>query len=560
MAPIWVSFGATHICQAVDVIQVPIGKISFLSLFVCSILVAGLHAVIGVTGQLSQVSLLSIILALTNVLEIVNLYGSDDHSFSVSSLSMLYAVVTAYIVLTEAIRHVKESRAEDKIIGSSIGKNTPQISSIMNGISSSHLLTLMPFVILSIEEDFNYCKVSIPIMCGGIFQAVMGVGLLRHHKSFQCFLSCLYGITWSSLGASLLLGCWSDGLASSVSADIPSSTFIIVSTTLAILLSLKSNIYNILFNLLFDVELIALLTTGYDGKFFGIVSWFLTLLVVYKILEHGIFVVMKNMKVPLGQYDRILPEVMSCTRRLYCCYSHGSRNDANNIQEELKNQSDKDNIIGYSKYSTIEMLGFLVNGIAAVSYLCLEDKIMGMAWVIFAGGIIQFIVGSVCYSRGKSFQSCVFLLYSMFWLVSGSSRGLIHLVTEKHAALALGPMAFMMVGIVLIGISLTISKAWTSFLILMLLNPLIVMLHLLNVDLSNEAEVPLVVLFCLSALYCFLSVATKAWWGVSLVPEGKPFVNIMYDIDDSDKKVVMASSRTISGVKKIAGEKKLYIT
>ena len=109
-----------------------------------------------------------------------------------------------------------------------------------------------------------------------------------------------------------------------------------------------------------------------------------------------------------------------------CCFRclYGKLADTS-VTSRRKALFSEDFILGYTKYLDLDVVGFASNAIALLAILWIPQGLWVMPWAVAFGGLTQYIVGSVCFSRGLTFESCCFFTFGSLWMIWGLS--LIHI-------------------------------------------------------------------------------------------------------------------------------------
>ncbi|KAK1888531.1 putative threonylcarbamoyl-AMP synthase [Dissostichus eleginoides] len=121
--------------------------------------------------------------------------------------------------------------------------------------------------------------------------------------------------------------------------------------------------------------------------------------------------------------------------------------------------------LGYSKYADAEVLGHACSVLAAFAVTAtVGDRnplsVLVLPWVVVAGGGLQLLCGSVAFARGKTFESTVFTLYGVMWVVWGLTRygGLYGETRGFHVAV--GIISFMLFNCLVTVAALFLNVAW----------------------------------------------------------------------------------------------------
>uniref|UniRef100_A0AAV2MJ30 Threonylcarbamoyl-AMP synthase n=1 Tax=Knipowitschia caucasica TaxID=637954 RepID=A0AAV2MJ30_KNICA len=76
-----------------------------------------------------------------------------------------------------------------------------------------------------------------------------------------------------------------------------------------------------------------------------------------------------------------------------------------------------------SMYCDVTIVGHACNLLAAFALTGTEEDTTSLLpWVVVGGGLLQILCGLVAFSRGKTFESTVFVLYGILWAFWGSVR------------------------------------------------------------------------------------------------------------------------------------------
>ncbi|TWW55047.1 hypothetical protein D4764_09G0000960 [Takifugu flavidus] len=124
--------------------------------------------------------------------------------------------------------------------------------------------------------------------------------------------------------------------------------------------------------------------------------------------------------------------------------------------------------LGYSKYADAEVLGHACSVLAAFAMTAtLGDRnplsVLVLPWVVVAGGALQLLCGSVAFSRGKSLESTVFILYGMMWTVWGLTRYAGLYGETRGFNLAVGIIGFILFNSLVIVAAMFLNLAWFAY-------------------------------------------------------------------------------------------------
>lgn len=223
-------------------------------------------------------------------------------------------------------------------------------------------------------------------------------------------------------------------------------------------------------------------------------------------------------------------------------------------KSNTEGNASSDAMLGYSKYADVDLVGFGANAMAALSILWVpaDSLVFSLPWVVGVGGGLQFLAGCVGYSRGKTFESCSFLIYSIFWALWGSIRCIGINNEADSIEMSLGCIAFLVIGVAMSFISMSINKVWTVISIMFDLLVLCFLLHTMKVPSIDVFEQVVLFIFALTCLYCFVASSIKAIWKRELLSLGRPILPLSYLHTQANDAVWMDAKKT-SGVKTIAG-------
>nr|XP_046261960.1 uncharacterized protein si:ch211-153b23.4 [Scatophagus argus] len=186
--------------------------------------------------------------------------------------------------------------------------------------------------------------------------------------------------------------------------------------------------------------------------------------------------------------------------------------------------------LGYSKYADAEVLGHACNVLAAFAITAtVSDRnplsVLVLPWVVVAGGALQLICGSVAFSRGKSFESTVFVLYGVMWTVWGLTRygGLYG--EARSFDVAVGVIGFMLFNGLVTAAALFLNVAWFAH---ALTFQLILISFLLDAvgALPYGYDIGVTIIFGLISFYCFLAHIFNSTFQSPQIPLGNPLIKL----------------------------------
>ena len=539
--------------MAVTAISLHFGHTSainaLLPVFSLSVLATILYLIFGLISQCNFLALFAFLWSCCWALKITNLYTSDEYRLSTATLYTVLAVVTLYLGLRSALAKIKfTSKGYQGASGRPKLQSTS--SPLLLVVYFCQLMPLIPALFTLTKSNLITVEgFAIPSAVAGVVCLVCWVSILTHNEKYYALATFLYGSLWLPSGLSLAVTHGEGVQRASLCA-------ILASFLILILLSSKQSIFRILFNFSYSVLILALTIHGFTGQFFLVMCWLMILFTLYGIIHYGCLISTDQYKFPIGNYEAIAREITGCFDKMKVCCG-GTRADAPTTGP-VSVQTD---ILGFSKYADVEMTGFLANAISALSLLWLSpgNCVMALAWILPIGCVLQFIIGCVCLSRGRSLESSSFILFSMFWAVWGAVWDLQLIpvsLTNFHSAL--GPLGFLLVCLVLCGLSTVISKSWFVYSIALLVNPILAIVYSSGAVSPPALNIVLSVIFCLVSLYCSLAYSSKGVLGRAIVPIGQAIVRVVYG-SDGDERTVLAPSKKASGISQIAGQLSLEL-
>ncbi|CAF99090.1 unnamed protein product [Tetraodon nigroviridis] len=186
--------------------------------------------------------------------------------------------------------------------------------------------------------------------------------------------------------------------------------------------------------------------------------------------------------------------------------------------------------LGYSKYADAEVLGHACSVLAAFAMtITLSDRnplsVLVLPWVVVAGGVLQLLCGSVAFSRGKSFESTVFILYGMMWTVWGLTRyGGLYGETRGFN-LSVGIIGFILFNTLVVVAAMFLNVAWFAY---ALTFQLILISFLLDAvgSLPFGYDIGVTIIFGVVSFYCFLAHIFNSTFQTPQIPLGKPLVRL----------------------------------
>ena len=406
-------------------------------------------------------------------------------------------------------------------------------------------LSLSPWLINSFTSTDSSSAAFVWPISAGIFLIIHGVNGLRWGNVDISFYSIIDGLFWTSLGCNMyirILRQYSDILFPSVS--VPLSFMVLL---LAVILIYKE----ILLSLQYMFLTALILAIAFDTQQYAVsvLSWVTFILNVYGYISVLCKSFSFKISVPVGQNG--LEEIRSrlCAKKQFRSNKIGVDDTDNS-----KNVFESDSMLGFSKYVSLDCVGFIANVISVLAFIWVPKSItfLSLPWELMYGCCIQFAVGFIGFSRGQTFESSSFLIFASFWSIWGTIRSLNLFRTDLGMSLGVGLSSFLLVGVLFLGISITVNKTWTSIFVCFDLLILSTLLQAIGVEDGYIAERIIGVALSLSFLYAFLSSAIHMYLGKEILPLGKPLQEIN-KIQKHHDQMLRALARRARGVKEIAG-------
>lgn len=214
--------------------------------------------------------------------------------------------------------------------------------------------------------------------------------------------------------------------------------------------------------------------------------------------------------------------------------------------------------LGYSKYADAEVLGHACNVLAAFAITATVGSrnplsVLVLPWVVMAGGVLQLLCGSVAFSRGKTFESTVFILYGMMWTVWGLTRyGGLYGETRGFSV-AVGIISFILFNCLVTVAALFLNVAWFVYALTFQLILISFLLDAIAV-LPYGYDIGVTIIFGLVSFYCFLAHIVNSTFQSPQIPLGRPLVK-MGGVGGGSKVCPHVAARKATSVQQIAGER-----
>lgn len=261
------------------------------------------------------------------------------------------------------------------------------------------------------------------ILTAGCYQLLAAVVSVRRGDPYNGFYFFLHSMFWIANGYNLCIE-YVTGVP--VPPLIAVTVIFFITFFMVAVASLFSEIYQFLQNLALCVLVVAVEVDGSRGAFLGAMGWILFVLSLYGLAAHVSRAKHSSFKLPLGVRCIDGPRFRKFVERsCKCCLScfYGKLGDATR-SSRTRTLFSEDFILGYSKYLDLDVVGFASNAIVVLAIMWTPQGLWVIPWAVVFGGLAQFIVGSVSFSRGLTFESCSFITFGALWCIWGPYRGL----------------------------------------------------------------------------------------------------------------------------------------
>ncbi|XP_050402013.1 uncharacterized protein LOC126818585 [Patella vulgata] len=540
-AAMWGSIGVYHVTESLqpryltDVEALFGGYGAFLLIFI--LLVIG-----GLQHKAKFAAVLALGYALSCVFELASLWkplraSAAAYYILLAALTLYNSAYNALQRFRTGISYTVTSDALDK----NVSKDYIIVCNAMNTVAFAIFAGHVTGIYDSAHQEFHW------VIVAGFFQCVCGLVAVRRSNAFNGGYFLIHGVFWLSIGYNLAV---EHITFVRVYPLIAVSVILFITFLLIAVVALTKEVFQVLQNISMAIFCIAIAVDGSKGTFVGGTSWVSLLLSLYGLMAHITRMKNGSFKLPIGsrclEADKLkMFLVEKCRCCAGCLYGKLKENGKGNALFSTSQ------MLGYSKYLDLDMVGFAVNAISALSILWVPKGLVVLPWVIVFGGIPQLIVGSVSFARGLTFESCAFFTFGSLWLIWGSARGLGIQETDHSVSAAAGCIGFLTVGVLLLGLAAVISMAWFVLVILFILVVISFLLNTLGVPGIEVYEVVISIAFAIVCIYCFLASVTKAITGRTVLPTGKPIVQVSY-LHSEGEQAYWADARRASGVKNVA--------
>ncbi|XP_072288372.1 uncharacterized protein [Eucyclogobius newberryi] len=182
--------------------------------------------------------------------------------------------------------------------------------------------------------------------------------------------------------------------------------------------------------------------------------------------------------------------------------------------------------LGFSKYADAEMLGHAGNMLAAFALIGTDvNSFSLLPLVVGGGGLLQLLCGSMVFSRGKTFESTVFVFYGVLWTFWGCVRCGTLYGAVKGFNVAVGIISFLLLNSLVTIAALFVSMAWFVY---ALTFQLVVISFLLDAVgyLPYGYDIGVAIIFGLVSFYYFLAKMFNSTFQSPQIPLGKPIIKL----------------------------------
>lgn len=442
---------------------------------------------------------------------------------------LLFNITHGKVVLSGTSRQNKTGAMTERNQGCS---DAVSVGLVMNLLSASVLVCPLLGVVPSLFVG------HVPwLWTAGIFQLGACVLLYRAMDTLGATFYGFMALLKFAEGYSALLTFYSVQTYSPVPFPV---VFSVLFFTLA-LFSLQKSLLEGLYHLFFVAYCIALAvepqaffqggTQGVQGAIF-VMSAIMLLLATYNMAAS------RMIPTGLGYFKVLVSRVRGITLRAH--------------DKELHSPH-----LGYSKYADAEVLGHACSVLAAFAMTAtLGDRspqsVLVLPWVVVAGGALQLLCGSVAFSRGKSFESTVFILYGMLWTVWGLTRyGGLYGETRGFNV-SVGIVGFILFNSLVVFAAMFLNVAWFAYAFTFQLILISFLLDALGV-LPFGYDIGVTIIFGVVSFYCFLAHIFNSTFQVPQIPVGKPLIKLG-GIGGGANVCPHLPARKASSVQQIAGK------
>ncbi|XP_078679183.1 uncharacterized protein LOC144914847 [Branchiostoma floridae x Branchiostoma belcheri] len=552
LSVLWGSLGSAKILEGLDILPLNARKDGLLpgyGVFLFLTLVLGIAA----TRESSIVAWICFLLSLSMVMEIVALFFPAGR-WGAACYQALPVLLGLYYVVGLTVSHCTGNRVSlpgMRKERQDAGEGDNEV--VKNDILAfGYAMNVIPTCVLALffVGATSAVNQAGPWMAlGGLAQLLVSVVSFRREDVFHGAVFSLSSTFWLGITYGFLSTLWGK---KEMAPPFLASSILVLIFFIFFLLSFTQTIADVVYNLCFAILVLSLPTTGLNSTYLGIASILLLLISFYCSFALTLNSALRRTLVPVGR--SLLPEeslrgVFSRCR----CARHGYESLPSSPTTTPTASND---ILGYSKYASADTLGFLSNAVTAlaVALLSTGDKSLVLPWVIVPGGVIQFVAGTISFSRGKTFESTAFLVYSMMWLLWGSVRYSGVYRGSEGLGVAAGAASFLLFNLFVIFLSVVINKAWLVLSVVFEVVCVLFLLDSLGVQTSQYFELAVMCVFGAVCVYCSCVHLLNGMCGEEVMSLGSPLLTLGRGRRDrgGEQECVMADARKANGVKQIA--------
>ncbi|KAI8517665.1 hypothetical protein Bbelb_036820 [Branchiostoma belcheri] len=458
LSVLWGSLGSAKILEGLDILSLNARKDGLLpgyGVFLFLTLVLGIAA----TKESSIVAWICFLLSLSMVMEIVALFFSAGR-WGAACYQALPVLLGLYYVVGLTVSHCTGNRVSLPGMRKERQDTEEENNEVVKNdiLAFGYAMNMIPTCVLALFFVGATSAVNQAgpwLALGGLAQLLVSVVSFRREDVFHGAVFSLSSTFWLGITYGFLSTLWGK---KEMAPPFLASSILVLIFLIFFLLSFTQTIADVVYNLCFAILVLSLPTTGLNSTYLGIASILLLLISFYCTFALALNSAFRRTLVPVGR--SLLPE--ESLRGLFArcrCARHGYESLPSSPATTPTASND---ILGYSKYASADTLGFLSNAVTAlaVALLSTGDKSLVLPWVIVPGGVIQFVAGTISFSRGKTFESTAFLVYSMMWLLWGSVRYSGVYRGSEGLGVAAGAASFLLFNLFVIFLSVVINKAW----------------------------------------------------------------------------------------------------
>ena len=470
------------------------------------------------------------------VFELLDIYTAIHGSFVIYVLLSLFCFFSFLSYANFRLSKHNSISPLDSVHHTSSRKNISQ--------HQMHLLLLTGLSVVSfVVFAFRGFPITKPVslfawqIAAGIVMVLYGISTLRAKIRWFSADLILSGLFWFAVSAYYIVA---DFVNLRVTLSSPVAVVMCVTSLIMVFVRVPNNAISAIIFLCKFLVFISLTTD--QSSFQSVAGWIGIVLSAYGFTAYLTHFLNFQTKIPVFENIANMPSFRAIKSKALICSRTLERKS-----------STADAMMGYSKYLNTDDLAFAANAIAALSLSWVEsgEEALVLPWVLGFGGTVQFVLGFVAFSRGKTFESSFFIFSALFWSIWGTVR--CTSADDISLSASLGCISFLLVSMLFVVLSCTLSKLWmvvTSLFSLVILSNWLILLKVSGIKVFG-----LITFSCyaISCLYAFVSLTLKHIYDHDVFPLGKPIVQISHLHTDGSK-AFWAESRRATGVKAIAGK------